>query len=1225
MVEEKIKRKEPPPQRDRETDIQSSRFPIVGIREKLIIIFLLAKVIPLILLAVIAWQALVSLGTVLRQTSVTDSKEALTALAVENIERISTDAAQKVAEFLYQRDSDIVTLARYCDRFEFEHREGTTHPAETFLADYSVSKTSRIRRPGHWTIGEDGMSWDQIDPFVPPRETKKRSVNVENEDIVDGASFRYRPPYGFGDSRENFIPVPLYDEVALLDKNGRQVAKHVSPLSTKKHFRFSKELLDISDPNNTFVKAERYFAELPKLGKTGIYVSDVIGAYVRSHFIGMYTPDSMASKRIDAKILELENAADGKIVEQSWKLRTLNASLKNEEDKFNSRLDYNKKIFEEIDRRLGKGKTWPIENKSLPQVSEELKQLGFSELAEEILHIPFTPEKEAYAGAENPLGIRFEGIVRWVRPVLDADGEIKGYVTFALNHDHLMEMVDHITPMSERYSELSDAFHGNYAFIWDYQCRSIVHPRHSSICGYNPETGVPETPWLEKTLYDGMLAAGFKREDWQKYIATLKDYVPWTGDENSLAYQSRKKKPAGELTKMGLVGLDGRYLNNAPQCTGWMDLAKDGGSGSLYILWSGIYKLNTASAIPYYTGQYSPEVRGNHCGFGFVAIGAGIDDFSRPAHEMGDRLTEMVDRNLHETSMHLIVTTIILSVIVIFIAIWMASYLSNRLQWLIDGITKFRRGNRNFRFAAVNKDEFGRLAYSFDEMAESIVRSVHTPLVITDMESRIVYVNDRCLEAMGEKTSEDVVGQSYKDKSLYPYGSEYCPITALLGGRDAGKVLYEKRTDSFFQGVANPFLDENGRQQGYIITSNDVTEISRKQGELERAKAEAELTSRHKSNFLSRMSHELRTPMNSMIGFNDIIQSKLGDLHGLDGLQNLNDYLSHLRQSSVHLLGLLNDILEASNLESGKVELSDKPLDLRKMLEEISEGVRSSCSVKHLELETRFDVSTPSCFLADGLRLRQVLNSLLGNAVKFTPENGRIDFIVERKGRKDGRSLFTFTVRDTGVGISHDTIERILQPFEQIEAVKGSYTSGSGLGLSIAQKILELFGSRIIVQSTLGQGSEFSFEVWLREDKVADKIAFEDIKGRFSGQKVLVVDDVRLNRLVLVNLLQETGFITDEAKDGKEGLEIFEASPPNTYSIIFMDIQMPVMDGYESAVAIRRLSRSDAQTVPIVAISANAFDEDVNKSLASGMNAHYAKPINQDALPEILMTHCTPT
>jgi hypothetical protein len=376
------------------------------------------------------------------------------------------------------------------------------------------------------------MAWIQIDPYIAPIETEKRSVNEENDSERDGATFHYRSPYGYADDLNRFVSVPLYDEIALLDKNGMQIAKYIAPNSTKKRFPFPKELLDVSEPGNTFVKAEHYVKELPQLGKDGIYVSDVIGAYVPTHLIGMYTPDFLASRRIDAKIAELEAEVDKMYAEMIWKLRVLNAELKNDEEKFNSRLETNKKIRDEIDRRLGKDKRWKIEDKPLDQVSEELKTLGFLELAEEILNIPFKPEEEAYAGAENPLGIRYEGIIRWVKPVLDGNGEVCAYVTFALNHDHLMEMIDHITPMPARYTELSDAFAGNYAFVWDYQCRSIVHPRHHSICGYNPETGLPETPWLEKTLYDGMIAAGYDRANWQDYIATLKDYVPWTGDKD---------------------------------------------------------------------------------------------------------------------------------------------------------------------------------------------------------------------------------------------------------------------------------------------------------------------------------------------------------------------------------------------------------------------------------------------------------------------------------------------------------------------------------------------------------------------------------------------------------------------------------------------------------------------------------------------------------------------
>ena len=1195
----------------------------VGIREKLIFIFLIVKILPLIFLTWIAWQALISLGTILRETSVADSKNALTAMTVENIERISTDTAQKVAEFLYQRDADISYLAK---AVAFRLGTESLNPRNdcvSLFADFSETRFGHIRRQENWDVARDGMSWVQVDISAPTGT--KHSVNNENEDAIDGVGFTYRPPYGFGDNRKNFVEVPFYDEIALLDKNGMQIAKYVSPHSTKKRFPFPEELLDVSDPKNTFVKAEHYFDELPHLGKDGIYVSDVIGAYVRGRFIGMYTPDYIISKLIDAEISKLEAKTDGMITEVSWKLRILNAELKNDEEKFNSHLDpSNVKVRKEIDRQLGKGGTWKIENKSIEQVSEELKTLGFSELSDEILRIPFEPEMHAYAGAENPRGIRFEGIVRWAKPVLDRDGEVCGYVTFALNHDHLMDMIDHITPMPERYTELSDAFAGNYAFVWDYQCRSIVHPRHYSIVGYNPETGKPETPWLEKTLYDGMIAAGFERADWLDYIATLEDYVPWTGDKQSLAYQSREKTPAADLTKQGLVALDGRYLNNAPQCTGWMDLTREGGSGSFYIKWSGLYKRTTAAAIPYYTGQYSPAVRGNRVGFGFVAIGAGIDDFSRPADDMGDRLSKMVDANIQHTTVYLTITTMILSVVVIFIAIWMASYLSYRLNALIDGITKFHRGDRSFRFVSDVQDEFGHLARSFNEMAESVVRSVHSPLVIIDLDLNIIYANEQCLEVMGVQNLADIVGKSYKTKSVYEYGTTSCPITALLRGEEA-EVFYVEQSGKFLRGTANYFTDEHGVKRGYIITSTDMTELSLKQIELQRAKEEAERASQHKSHFLWRMSHELRTPMNAMIGFNDILQSRIGEIQDVGDNRDLTNYLSHLKRSSLDLLSLLNDILEASNLESGTVELIEKPVDLLMMLGKITAIARKNCDIKLIKFTTQFDEFTSSNFLTDELRLRQAISNLLSNAVKYTEENGHVDFIVRQKDRRDGKTLLTISVRDTGIGIAPDRIEKIFHPFEQAETETRSTTSGSGLGLAIVQRVLNLFGTQITVKSEPGVGSEFTFDIWLRENNVESRVNEDSIYQRFVDQKALVIDDLRLNRLVLVNLLHELGFIVDEAKDGKEGAEIFEKSPENTYRIIFMDIQMPVMNGYESTVAIRSLSRADAKSVPIVAISANAFKEDIDRSLESGMNAHYAKPIQKGILAEILTMFCAPS
>ncbi|MCL2004583.1 MAG: response regulator [Planctomycetaceae bacterium] len=1096
--------------------------PAIGIRTKLIGIFLLVQIFPLILLAYIAWHTMAAVGNATRDTAVADSRNALTDMAVENIERITTDTAQRIATFLYHRDVDLTNLAQFCRHFQLDDPDVALHRIEEFFANFSENKLGLIRRHGEWKIGDDGISWVQVNPYIQPVETGSRSVNPENDVAFGSATFRYRPPYGFGDIPEHFDQVPFYDEIALLDKNGQQLVKYVTPHSTKTRFPFPKELLDVSDPKNTFVKAERYFDELPNLGKTDIYVSDVIGAYVPSRFIGMYTPDNVAA-----------------------------------------------------------------------------------------VHKTFHPEAEAYAGAENPKGIRFEGIIRWVKPVLDADDEVQGYVTFALNHDHLLSKVQHITPMPQRYTELSDASEGNYAFIWDYNGRSIAHPRHHSIVGYNPETGKPETPWLEQTLYDEMIASGFDRADWQDYIATLYDYVPWTGDSNSLAYQSRSKELSAELETLGFVGLDGRFLNNAPQCTGWMNLTEDGGSGSFYIKWSGLDKLTTAAAIPYYTGQYSPEVRGNYRGFGFVTIGAGVDDFNKPAQILGDTLEKMIDDNILDTAFLLFWATVALSIIAFSVAILMASFLSRRLRWLITGINQFRRGYRTFRFTADIRDEFGLLAKAFDEMADNIVQSARTPYVITDLDLNIIYANERCLEVTGDEKLEDIVGRSYKDKSIYRFGSECCPVTALHQGQKRGKVVYAERTGKYFYGTANYFFDERGEKRGYIISSTDVTELSQKQLELEQAVSEMQRANQHKSRFLARMSHELRTPMNAMLGLNDLMQSQLGYIADLEGQRELSEYLTQLRSSSLRLLNLLNDVLETSDMEGGHVELVNGPLDLPIMFEAISVKIEAECCAKNVSFYTYFDDAIPVKFFADGMRLQRVLLNLLNNAVRQTSKGGRIDFVAQMTEQKGDQAKIFFAVRHCE---ANSRIGRGISTPQELKLGDDSY--GNGLGLMVVQKILELFNSHINIRSD--GGTELSFEVWLQEEEHEERAAVIPFGKCFVGQKTLVVDDVRINRIVLVNLLREFGFVVDEAEDGKEAFEKFLKSPENTYSIVFMDIQMPIMDGWEATITIRNLPRRDAKTIPIVAISANAFQEDIEKSQASGLNAHYPKPVQKEMLSEIL-------
>jgi signal transduction histidine kinase len=314
--------------------------------------------------------------------------------------------------------------------------------------------------------------------------------------------------------------------------------------------------------------------------------------------------------------------------------------------------------------------------------------------------------------------------VRWATPVVDS-GRIIGYVTLALDHTHLNEFTRTIVPTDERYTAINDASSGNYAFIWDYKGRSICHPRHHSICGYDPQTGKPVIPWLDTETYD----------KWKKSGLTIGKFLERTPRFSSPSLQ---KKPAMELTKAGLVGLDGRFLNFAPQCKGWHELTSKGGSGSFLIFWTGLWKLTTAATIPYYTGQYAGSPRG----FGYVTIGADVNEFHADATEsakqlqaLTDRYAGMVDKeneitkeaiknSLALAAQSLSFSTLLMVIIVIVVAIWMAAVLTRRITAMISGIRLFQTGQMDHRLDATSNDEMGDLARSFNEMADELQSSI---------------------------------------------------------------------------------------------------------------------------------------------------------------------------------------------------------------------------------------------------------------------------------------------------------------------------------------------------------------------------------------------------------------------------------------------------------------------------------------------------------------------
>ncbi|MDR3353171.1 MAG: EAL domain-containing protein [Zoogloeaceae bacterium] len=682
----------------------------LSVRVRLILLFVVIKVVPLLLLTWIAWyqtqettrtlgeniQSLVETADgAIRDagdTAVSDAVAALDARAREEIERLTTDTANRVAEFLYERDADILHAA-------------TLSPNAEAYRDFIDKKRRNLIVHGKWRLNAAQTDWE---PETPRPEDKS---TAEPGSPDNAKYFHYRRPLFFQTEKR-----PLYLEMSFIGLDGREQVKVTSSS------QIDPELKNVAQRQNTYARAETYFPDLQRLKPGEIYVSEVIGRYVGTRIIGKFTP-------------------------------------------------------------------------------EAARQRG----------IPFAPEEHAYAGRENPAGKRFRGIIRWAAPVTRG-GQVIGWVTLALDHDHLMSFTDTITPAEARYQDINDAFDGNYAFIWDYKGRSIVHPRHHSIVGYD-ENGEPEVPWLEESIFAAWQKSG-KR--WADYMAVAPTFVE----------QLQRKKPAAILTERGNVGLDCRYLNFAPQCRGWYNLAEHGGSGSFLILWSGVWKLTTTAAIPYHTGRYAPKAAGNQRGFGIVTIGANLEDFHKATSVSRARLNSIIQGanqrmsaqgNLARQSLQadmramllrLAFSTIALVIVVIVIAVRMASYLSRQLAWLNDGFHRFREGEKEFRFNIPYRDEITSLASSFNELAETLNRNVaelkreitvraKTEAELRDIQEHLeIRIDERTreLSETNARLSEEVqIRRTAEEKAHYLAGHD--PLTGLANR----KLFNEQLQKALFQ------------------------------------------------------------------------------------------------------------------------------------------------------------------------------------------------------------------------------------------------------------------------------------------------------------------------------------------------------------------------------------------------------------------------------------------
>lgn len=370
-----------------------------------------------------------------------------------------------------------------------------------------------------------------------------------------------------------------------------------------------------------------------------------------------------------------------------------------------------------------------------------------------------------------------------------------------------------------------------------------------------------------------------------------------------------------------------------------------------------------------------------------------------------------------------------------------------------------------------------------------------------------------------------------------------------------------------------------------------------------------------KGQFLTNISHEMRTPLNAIIGMVQISEKS-------GAVKDYEKAVKQIAVSSKHLLGLVDNLLDLARIDENKLQLVAEPFDLQELIDAVLTSIKPISAAKKQRLNVSFHKIRQFSFIGDRLRLSQVLLNLLSNAVKFTPEEKPIFMDITEKSRDAQKVLLNFSVKDSGIGVSFEFQKRIFFPFERSDESVSMKAVGTGLGLVISQRIVELMGGRIELESAPQQGARFYFDVWLLPDKQKDDNAeqklsssgIKDEKVDFSGKRILIVDDLEINNEIILNMLEDSNATLETALNGRQALEMISNFPEGHYDLILMDVLMPIMDGHLATAEIRKLDRHDVKDLPIIAMTANAFKEDIMKCLEAGMDAHIAKPVDYKIL-----------
>ena len=521
-------------------------------------------------------------------------------------------------------------------------------------------------------------------------------------------------------------------------------------------------------------------------------------------------------------------------------------------------------------------------------------------------------------------------------------------------------------------------------------------------------------------------------------------------------------------------------------------------------------------------------------------------------------------------------------------------------------------------------DRDGDTSVVLDILALKLQEKYHlTDIVITHFNGEYMVNNLLyCWKTWEKKDGWD--GMVHCSEKQYQHFVETQEMQQLL---TSGESIWKEPLIQPFASGRNDIvfhMTDNGQYSGSIVFQDIDQEVLEKKEEckcLEEISAiiqnrlnleRHDLSAKAKSDFLARMSHEIRTPMNGIIGMTEIAL-KDGQTE-----ERRIDCLRKIEHSSEYLLGLINDILDMSKIESGKMRLIEEKCNLMEMIQGLHPLLEAKLNENNIQYIADIQLKN-HWFMADSLRLNQVLVNLLGNALKYSRPDGHVWLTVRETEEEKGFSNLYFQVRDDGIGIAPEKQQLIFRQFEQADNSENARKQGTGLGLAISRRIVRMMDSDIKLESEPGKGSSFSFNVKLQPvsgEKTTVTSQPEEIS--FPGKRILVVEDNELNMEIICTILENYGIKTEQAVNGKEAVRRMEESVPGYYDMIFMDIMMPEMDGLEATRTIRNLDREDCKKIPIYAMSANAFDEDVKRSLASGMNGHLSKPVNLQVLEKTL-------